>query len=267
MKTVKATATKAVSHILQIGKGKLGVAETAFSRRSGFYIDQVLGNYKTRPIYDATVEETAVALEKEAAEYKTIEQETDKVIDAIAKSHGNDVNAVQKSKYKISIFNMAIQAESNPDADVVRDTYTTFMNTANAMKVKDNTQFSAADAKMIEDTLAEFSKDGVIDTKALKKSFNKAELAGIRFITTTENTKLGAKARYIAEVHRGKPLGKTSNYNHIQHLNTADESRKAQEEGRKIDSQEEQFASKMKDPKAKNQNDRVATDTPVNPNA
>ena len=195
--------------------------------RSGplFYIDDVLGNFNSKTVYDNTFGRLTKAYEtftgKTNQEVAKIE-DADKILesDGVVKIRkwfgmGRSRNAVAKSKIKITLLQLQREYLSNfkdgkpnkktPSAnEFVRET----LKAAKADDVIGDTQ-----AKFIKEISEKFTgEDGQIDLNKIEKSLTKGEKKYLALIDEV-NGGLGQKALFISTMH-GNQVDLINNYVH-----------------------------------------------------
>ena len=179
-----------------------------------FNIDQVLGDFKTKDVFNSILEKAAEAEAKFTAELKAIQLKLANAEEKIAKSFKLNPNKTIMSKFKIMTYMVQLEYESNPDSKQVNPASKFIEATINHIN-EGKSQFGEKDAEMLQDILDNYTDDdGNIDVKKLYNSFNSAEKAGIKTIQEV-NQSLKEKAEYTASVIRGQRINPLSNYIHL----------------------------------------------------
>jgi hypothetical protein len=179
-----------------------------------FNIDQVLGDFKTKDVFNSLLEKAAEGEAKFTAELKAIQLKLANAEEKIAKSFKLDANKTLMSKFKIMTYMVQLEYESNPDSKQVNPASKFIEATINHIN-EGKSQFGEKDAEMLQDILDNYTDaDGNIDVKKLYNSFNSAEKSGIKTIQEV-NQSLKEKAEYTASVIRGQRINPLSNYIHL----------------------------------------------------
>jgi hypothetical protein len=179
-----------------------------------FNIDQVLGDFKTKDVFNSILNKAAEAESKFTSELKAIQSKLSIAEEKIAKSFKLNANKVLMSKFKIMTYMVQLEYKSNPDSKQVNPAAKFIEATINHID-EGNSQFGEKDAEMLQDILDNYTdSDGNIDINKLYNSFNGAEKAAIKTIQEV-NKSLTEKAEYTASVIRGQRINPLSNYIHL----------------------------------------------------
>ena len=179
-----------------------------------FNIDQVLGDFKTKDVFNSLLEKAAEGEAKFTAELKAIQLKLANAEEKIAKSFKLDANKTLMSKFKMMTYMVQLEYESNPDSKQVNPA-SKFIEATIKYINEGKSQFREKDAEMLQEILDNYTNaDGDIDAKELYNSFNSAEKAGIKTIQEV-NQSLTEKAEYTASVIRGQRINPLSNYIHL----------------------------------------------------
>jgi hypothetical protein len=179
-----------------------------------FYIDQVLGNFKTKDVFNSILEMAAEGESKFTSEFKSVKEKLTKAQDSVAKSLNYNPNKVLESSFKMMTYAIQLEYDSNignkqvnPAADFIK---------ATIKHIKDGkSQFGERDAEVLQKILDNFTdSEGNIDSKKLFESFNKAEKNAIKTVREI-NESLTEKSEYTASVIRGQKLNPLTNYIHL----------------------------------------------------
>ena len=193
----------------------------AFSASS---MDEQLNNFKSTPIFDITREQNAIQIEKFKAKMTEIISELARAENEIASwdSFKRSGNLMQLSKFKMSIYMMQLEKDSNPNSNQVHQAMDTLNATIKfAKQNKGISTYSDLDIKQMESIKEEFQKDGfekdgktkkkIIDIDKLYKSFNKQEKDAIEIFKKI-NSEMTKFATYTATVINGKKIEPINNY-------------------------------------------------------
>ena len=197
-----------------INRGKRGAITEAIRRNPLFYIDQVFGNYKGKPIFNALFNRAAIAQERYNSQMKVIFGKIEDAETAVFKSFNKDGNKTLVSKFKQMIYMIQLEHDSNLGNKEVNNASGFILKTIAKIDAGETT-FSMDDAEALRKIYDDFKNDeGEIDIEKLNASFNKAELASIKTIQAI-NRDLGSKAVFTASVIRGDAMTPRNNYVHL----------------------------------------------------
>ena len=183
----------------------------AFSASS---MDEQLNNFKSTPIFDITREQNAIQIEKFKAKMTEIISELARAENEIASwdSFKRSGNLMQLSKFKMSIYMMQLEKDSNPNSNQVHQAMDTLNKTIDfANENKGISTYSDLDIKQMEFIKDNFQKDGEIDIDKLYKSFNKQEKDALEIFKKI-NSEMTKFATYTATVINGKKIEPINNY-------------------------------------------------------
>jgi hypothetical protein len=183
----------------------------AFSASS---MDEQLNNFKSTPIFDITREQNAIQIEKFKAKMTEIISELARAENEIASwdSFKRSGNLMQLSKFKMSIYMMQLEKNSNPNSNQVHQAMDTLNATIDfANQNKGISTYSDLDIEQMEFIKDNFQKDGEIDIDKLYKSFNKQEKDALEIFKKI-NSEMTKFATYTATVINGKKIEPINNY-------------------------------------------------------
>jgi len=212
--------TKAYSKLKGFFTRKNGVLEM-FRRNPLYYTDQLLGDFKTRKVFNALFGPAAIAISRFRAEYKSVQQRVEKAQTAVMKSFGRDINKFVASKYRQMAYMIQLEFDSNPPIEGQKNQVNqskAFIE-ATIKKIKQGkTKYNEADIKILEDIIDPangfLDKDGNISAENLYNSFNDAEKNSIKVIQEI-NIEQQEKAAITAQVIRGTAFNPLQNYIHL----------------------------------------------------
>ena len=189
--------------------------------QSSFFIDDILGNFNSKAIYDNTIGAIGRAYSKYNTEtqltYKEIDQ-ADAILEAdvpkirrklgITKSR----NKVIESKYKIRLYQLQREHEANIVDGKPNSKAPAAMEfaqkTVNNKKVLD--PYSKT---ILRDLMDKYGVDGVIDMKKIEDSFTPAERKYLGIIDKV-NQSLANKAVYVSGSLHGNKINLLNDYTH-----------------------------------------------------
>jgi len=198
-----------------LNRGKRGAITEAIRRNPLFYIDQVFGNYRGKPIFNALFNRAAIAQERFDSEMKIIFGKIEKAEQEVFKSFSRDGNKTLVSKFKQMIYMIQLEHDSNIGNKEVSNASGFILKTIAKIDAGETT-FSMDDAEALRKIYDDFKnkETGEIDIEKLNASFNKAELASIETLQEI-NRDLGPKAVFTASVIRGDAMTPRNNYVHL----------------------------------------------------
>ena len=177
-----------------------------------FNIDEQFGDFKTKTIFNAVFEQSAVAQQIYQSEITDIQGELTQVEKAISNIFKNNGNKVVLSKFKMMVYMMQLEYNSNPNNKQVHQAMKTLDETIKFAKQNSKKSgYKAADIKQMEFIKEQFAKDGEIDIDKLYNSFNEAEKNALKKLQDINN-RMTKKATYTASVINGKKIKPIKNY-------------------------------------------------------
>jgi hypothetical protein len=188
-----------------------------------FNIDQVLGDFKTKDIFNSLFNKAAEAESKFTSEIKNVQALLEKAEENVAKSFKLDANKTLMSKFKMMTYMVQLEHDSNPDNKQVNPASEYLKATIKHIE-QGKSQFGERDAEMLQDILNKYGKvvgkdskgnDIIdIDNEKLFNSFNNAEKEAIKTVRNI-NESLKEKAEYTAAIIRGQKINPLNNYVHL----------------------------------------------------
>jgi hypothetical protein len=177
-----------------------------------FNIDEQFGDFKTKTIFNSVFEQSAVAQQIYQSEITDIQGELTQVEKAISNIFKNNGNKVVLSKFKMMVYMMQLEYNSNPNNKQVHQAMKTLDETIKFAKQNSKKSgYKAADIKQMEFIKDNFQKDGEIDIDKLYNSFNEAEKNALKKLQDINN-RMTKKATYTASVINGKKIKPIKNY-------------------------------------------------------
>jgi hypothetical protein len=191
---------------------RTGIAELV-RRTPSFNIDQVLGNFKTKDIFNALFEQAAEGEANFKAELKKVQNILENAEAKVAKSFKLNPDKTLMSKFKMMTYMIQLEYESNKGSQQVNPAAAYLKETIKHIDAG-KSRFGERDANMLQDILDDYSTNGEIDLDKLNKSFNQAEKDAINDIRGI-NESLKDKAQYTAAIIRGDAIDPLNNYVHL----------------------------------------------------
>jgi GNAT superfamily N-acetyltransferase len=193
-------------------KGRKDAITLMFERNPIYYYDQILGDFNTKSVYDATFKIIGSAYASFDSFVKSKQKTIDNAFDKVSKSFKNKGNDVLMSKYKMTAYLLQLEYLSNPESNKVNPAIDFLDATIKKIR-KNQTTYSERDAEMLQEIIDKYAPDGEIDIDKLYNSFNQAEKDAIETIQDI-NAEMTEKAEYIAGVLRGEKFTPINNYIH-----------------------------------------------------
>ncbi len=195
--------------------------------QSTFFIDDVLGNFNSKAIYDNTIGAIGRAYSKYNTEtnlaYKTIDQ-ADAVLEGdvskVRRKLGitKSTNSVIESKYKVRLYQLQREHEANIVDGKPNSKAPPAMEFADKT-VNNKNVLDPYSKTILRNLMDKYGKDGVIDAKAIEKSFTRAEKKYLKLIDQA-NQSLANKAVYISGSLHGNKINLLNDYTHHAVLDT-----------------------------------------------
>ena len=199
-----------------------------------FFVDDVLGNFNSKDVYNATFKKMAVAYSSFETEVKTIRSlvnEADVLLDydglkgRKALRIGRSRNKVVKAKYKLMLVQLTREHLSNykknKEGEYVGNPKAPSGEAFLDVTIKDG-KLNSADIKILEELKEEFlSGDPKVDLKKLEKSLSESEKKALK-IYGDINGSLSEKAIYVSSQLHGEKINLINDYVHHAAINTGD---------------------------------------------
>jgi len=197
-----------------------GAISEAIRRNPLFYVDQVFGNFKSKPIFNSLFNESAKAQELFTSQFKRLRGKIDAAEAAVAKSFKQNPNKTLMSKFKQMVYMIQLEHDSNLGNPETRHQAAAYVKKTIEAIDTDKTTFSQQDSEMLAEILEKFTdkETGEINLEKLYNSFNEAEKNSIKTIQEV-NSELGPMAVQTASIIRGTGIKPRNNYVHLNVVN------------------------------------------------
>ena len=211
------TISKLYSEVKSLFTKKDAILEM-IRRNPLFYIDQVLGDFKTKDIFNSVLEMAAEGESNFTADFKKVKEKLDKAQNDVAKSFTFkdklNPNKVLESSFKMMTYAIQLEYDSNVGNKEVNPASEYLKATIKHIN-DGKSQFGERDAEVLQKILDEYSdSEGNIDNEKLYNSFNNAEKNAIKTVREV-NESLTEKAEYTAAIIRGQKINPLTNYIHL----------------------------------------------------
>ena len=191
-------------------------------RGLNYYIDNTLGDFKTKNVFNSLFKNTAQAVENFKSAFKQATDPVNIAREKVYKSFKKDGDKFAMSSFKQMVYLIQLEYNTNignPETSVQASEFLK-KTIKNIYKLSDF-NYTKKDGDALEDILDKYTdkKTGEIDADKLYESFNSAERASIKAIQK-QNSKLGETAYYTAAVIRGESITPRNNYVHLKVIST-----------------------------------------------
>ena len=201
------------------------------------YFDQIMGNYKSNPVYQAMFRDLGIGYSRYNSEMLNISERLRKLDNKLAKKRGlyKTPNQVARAKFQLGAYMMQLEFENNPtETTGIFSAQELLRATIDKSYQSSGVKYSERQAKMLEEILAELEsltveeaelakkegrearplselmRDGVGEKNAMISKQQLEVAKGMREIFD----ELTPKAQYTAGVVRGIPFQAINNYFH-----------------------------------------------------
>ena len=179
-----------------------------------FSIDEILGNFNKKTIYNNTFRVLAKAFSKNETETKKLQSKIDAAYNLLAfdKSPTERApNKIVKDQYKLRLYQLQREHLTNP-GNKKTPSAMAFLNATLDAAIEGEV-LSQNDVKILEELKKEFEVDGEIDNAKIEKSFNKSQKEALKLLDEVNNS-LAPKALFTSAVIRGNKIDLLNNYSH-----------------------------------------------------
>jgi hypothetical protein len=178
-----------------------------------FNIDQVLGDFKTKDVFNSLLSKAAEGEAKFTSELKNVQSLLEKAEEKVARSFKLKPNETLMSKFKMMTYMIQLEYDSNPNNKQVNPAAEYLKATIKHIEAG-KSQFGERDAEMLQEILNQYAPNGEVDINKLYNSFNNAEKEAIKTVRGI-NESLREKAEHTAAIIRGQKINPLNNYIHL----------------------------------------------------
>ena len=215
---------------IKSGLTKRGSVTERIRNLSTFFVDDVLGNFNSKLIYNNTFGKLARSYETYKAKVAKIEALVDGANSLLnsdgkrlAKFLGISRNALVKKKYKLRMLQLQREHQSNtvdgkPNAKA--PSAMAFIN-ATVKSIVKGEILSQQDADVLNELKAEFEVDGEINLEKLEQSLTAKEKKALALYDEA-NGSLSSEAEFISANLHGNKINLLNDYNHHAVLQSKD---------------------------------------------
>lgn len=178
-------------------------------------IDEALGNFKGREVYNTFIKDMASGYSVYKSEYDDIQTMLDKSLDSLAKEAGGNMNKMVERQFFMMAYALQREYENNKGSRQVVSPFATIEETIKAA-TSDVSYYGEREAKILQDILTKFGKDDnvTLDADAMYQEMSPVEKDFMDNILPKINASLAPKASYTAGVLRDNAIGLLNNYIH-----------------------------------------------------
>jgi hypothetical protein len=185
----------------------------AIDRNPLFFIDELFGNFKSRPIFDSIFKPISRAFSSYQSEVNTINRKIQNAMDELSNSLGKNPNKMQFAKQKIMAYMLESEYQANPNSKEVRSAKDFLDATIKYAEETEQNSYSEKDIENLKKIRDEFFSGETIDLDAMLESFSPAEKKAIKTISDINN-ELSSKVAFTSAIIRGRKVGALNNYIH-----------------------------------------------------
>jgi len=179
-----------------------------------FQIDDILGNFNSKTIYNNTFRKLAEAFSSNETETKKLQAKIDAAYNLIAKDKSpieRPHNDIVKDQYKLRLYQLQREHLNNPGNKKTPSAMDFLNITIDAALEGD--VLSENDLKILQDLKKEFEVDGEIDNIKIEKSFSENQKKALKLLDEVNNS-LAPKALFTSATIRGNKIDLLNDYSH-----------------------------------------------------
>jgi hypothetical protein len=185
----------------------------AIDRNPLFFIDELFGNFKSRPIFESIFRPISRAFSLYQSDVNTINRKIQNAMDELSNSLGKNPNKMQFAKQKIMAYMLESEYQANPNSKEVRSAKDFLDATIKYAEETEQNSYSDKDIKNLKKIRDEFFSGETIDLDAMLESFSSTEKKAIKTISDINN-ELSGKVAFTSAIIRGRKVGALNNYIH-----------------------------------------------------
>jgi hypothetical protein len=185
----------------------------AIDRNPLFFIDELFGNFNTKPIFESIFQPISRAFAGYQSEINTINRKIQNAMDDMSNSLGKNPNKVQFAKQKIMAYMLESEYQANPNSKEVRTAKDFLDATIKYAEETEQNSYSEKDIENLKKIRDKFFSGESVDLDAMLESFSPAEKKAIKTIADINN-ELSTKVAFTSAIIRGRKVGSLNNYIH-----------------------------------------------------
>lgn len=207
------TMEKITSRIKTIFSKDKSAYAKAIQRNPLFFIDEVFGNFNSRPIFNAVFKPVSQAYSKYQGEINTIMGDLNEALANVARSYGNNPNKTQFAKQKLMAYMLQREFQSNIGQKDVNSAKAFLDETIAFAEDNEQNTYSKKDIENLKEIRDNFFNSEEVDLDSVYETFNKAEKKAIDVITKI-NDSMSDKVAFTSAIIRGRKVGSINKYVH-----------------------------------------------------
>jgi hypothetical protein len=189
-----------------------------------YYVDEMFGNFKTKDIYDSTLEPLAQGADPFKINIDKVTKQIQDAKNKIMKHFGRSPNKFIESMRKMAIYRMEREWKENPnlrDSKVVNPAIDYINATVDAKKTKYGKRDKENLMKIANQYGIKNSEGKIvnIDMEKLYNSFSAPEKAALKLFDEINNSVID-RAGFVSDITRGNKIYFHNAYNHLNVLST-----------------------------------------------
>jgi hypothetical protein len=185
----------------------------AIDRNPLFFIDELFGNFNTKPIFESIFQPISRAFAGYQSEINTINRKIQNAMDDMSNSLGKNPNKVQFAKQKIMAYMLESEYQANPNSKEVRTAKDFLDATIKYAEETEQNSYSDKDVENLKKIRDKFFSGESVDLDAMLESFSPAEKKAIKTIADINN-ELSTKVAFTSAIIRGRKVGSLNSYIH-----------------------------------------------------
>lgn len=185
----------------------------AIDRNPLFFIDELFGNFNTRPVFESIFRPISRAFSLYQSEVNTINRKIQNAMDELSNSLGKNPNKMQLAKQKVMAYMLESEYQANPNSKEVRSAKDFLDATIKYAEETEQNSYSDKDIENLKKIRDEFFSGETVDLGAMLESFSPAEKKAIKTISDINN-ELSSKVAFTSAIIRGRKVGALNNYIH-----------------------------------------------------
>jgi hypothetical protein len=185
----------------------------AIERNPLFFIDELFGNFNTRPIFESIFQPISRAFSGYQSDINTINRKIQNAMDELSNSLGKNPNRMQFAKQKIMAYMLESEYQANPNSKEVRSAKDFLDATIKYAEETEQNSYSDKDIENLKKIRDQFFSGESVDLEAMFESLSPAEKKAVKTISDINN-ELSTKVAFTSTIIRGRKVGALNSYIH-----------------------------------------------------
>jgi len=185
----------------------------AIERNPLFFIDELFGNFNTRPIFESIFQPISRAFSGYQSDINTINRKVQNAMDELSNSLGKNPNRMQFAKQKIMAYMLESEYQANPNSKEVRSAKDFLDATIKYAEETEQNSYSDKDIENLKKIRDQFFSGEGVDLEAMFESLSPAEKKAVKTISDINN-ELSTKVAFTSTIIRGRKVGALNSYIH-----------------------------------------------------